>query len=87
VVKGEMSGEVRGEEEVEGEGEKETVEEEDVEMVRLLVRSGSNLDALDSNGRTPLMRAAMNGRPGCVQCLLEVSEKEEEWGGLFGEKE
>ena len=49
----------------------------DLETVRFLVEQGSDIDAQDKDGLTPLMFAAMHGESGVIQLLLEKDAKTE----------
>ena len=42
-----------------------------LEVVRLLVENGANVNARDENGRTPLFRAADEGHLDIVRLLVE----------------
>ena len=53
----------------EGEGEEE--EEEDTRMIELLLEWGADTEALDSEGCTPLLRAAEAGRVKCMWKMIE----------------
>lgn len=41
-------------------------------MIRLLLKAGSNIDAQDKNGATPLHRAVRTRCADAVKCLLEA---------------
>lgn len=40
-----------------------------------LIKAGAAIEASDDDGRTPLLTAAMNGRPGVVSALLRAGAR------------
>jgi ankyrin repeat protein len=48
---------------------------EDVDLVKILVRRGADLEAVDSAGLTPLLMTADCGRPQCLSFLLTCGAK------------
>ena len=42
----------------------------DIDSIEKLLSRGLNVDSTDSDGSTPLMIAAMNGRPQALACLI-----------------
>lgn len=61
------------------------IEQDNIEMLKLLMRSGFNPDLLGSSGLSPLMLAAKLNKDACVAVLLEDQDIDLNMSGANGE--